>query len=321
MADNQDQIAALTQYGINTSGGDPTSGMPSNGTTPMPSQQNQDPLGLGFTGYIYDPTPVVNDDYDPDRVFADITRDKFKFYEDIYSDFEDDLLDRYGNEETVRREVDMAGEYVDESFDRTRAGANTKRMNYGVQLTPQQKYAADRLSNLNRIGAKVDTKNLSRESIDERRAQIRHSLIALGRGLADVATQGAGAASAEQQRINAANANIAAQEDASNTAAVATVAAAAIMAFSSRDFKEDIVPAPSKEMHDLVLATPINTFVYKDDDKRQVFIGPIAEDSPDQITTADKRMVNLYNMVGALFAAVQHQAAEIERLKTKGAES
>jgi hypothetical protein len=45
------------------------------------------------------------------------------------------------------------------------------------------------------------------------------------------------------------------------------------------------------------------------------YIGVIAEDAPDEITTEDKKMINVYNTIGLLMGAVQDLSEQVRKLK------
>lgn len=88
---------------------------------------------------------------------------------------------------------------------------------------------------------------------------------------------------------------------------------AAIIA-SSRDFKNSIKPNETDSVG-LIKNLEIVNFKYNGDNKERV--GVIAEDSPDAITTPDKKGLDIVNMFGVILDAIQKLTLRIETIEAR----
>lgn len=88
--------------------------------------------------------------------------------------------------------------------------------------------------------------------------------------------------------------------------------------FSSRSFKEEIKDSDVNSI-DLIKGLHIVTYKYKQEINKEdkTHIGIIAEDSPDIITTKDKKMIELGDICGVLLDANKKLIARIEKLEKK----
>jgi hypothetical protein len=86
---------------------------------------------------------------------------------------------------------------------------------------------------------------------------------------------------------------------------------------SSRDFKENIESYKASKALDILSQIELVQFDYKEDMEMPAgkYIGVIAEDAPDEITTEDKKMINVYNTIGLLMGAVQDLSEQVRKLK------
>lgn len=81
---------------------------------------------------------------------------------------------------------------------------------------------------------------------------------------------------------------------------------------SSRDFKEKIEPYTG-DVLDMVENTPIYTWYYKGDD--QMHVGPVTEEAPEIIVSADGKALVSINYMGFMFAAIKALNAKVARLE------
>ena len=99
--------------------------------------------------------------------------------------------------------------------------------------------------------------------------------------------------------------------------AAGTIGAAAMFA-SSRDYKENITDN-LVDSEELLRGVTIKNFDYKPemgmDDKR--YVGVIAEDAPDILTTKDKKNFDLYSAVGILMDANKKLIARVDELERR----
>ena len=93
-----------------------------------------------------------------------------------------------------------------------------------------------------------------------------------------------------------------------------TLGGAAILTYSSKKFKKDISEFSDKEALEMVKDVNPVTYRYKGENPESPkYIGLIAEQAPDAITTPDKQMINLSNQVGLVTAAVKALAKKTGR--------
>ena len=91
----------------------------------------------------------------------------------------------------------------------------------------------------------------------------------------------------------------------------------AALGMSSRDYKENIEGFDATKALDILSQVDLVQFDYKEDMDMPAgkYIGVIAEDAPDEITTEDKKMMNMYNTIGLLMGAVQDLSEQVRKLK------
>ncbi|MFC1799843.1 tail fiber domain-containing protein [Candidatus Eisenbacteria bacterium] len=90
--------------------------------------------------------------------------------------------------------------------------------------------------------------------------------------------------------------------------------------FSSREFKSDIRELQPREYRQIledVRRTEVVRYRYREDENRTEHIGVIAEDAPEDITTPDRKAVELADYSAFLLAAVKAQQEQIEALETQ----
>lgn len=93
-----------------------------------------------------------------------------------------------------------------------------------------------------------------------------------------------------------------------------------LLGLSSREFKENISKLKSKDYTSAlnkVRKTDVNTYRYKGDGASH--IGVIAEESPDEITTSNKKMINIPDYLGLLLAATKALDKKLIRMEKRNA--
>lgn len=87
--------------------------------------------------------------------------------------------------------------------------------------------------------------------------------------------------------------------------------------YSSREFKSDLSPLSASDKQRLfqdIIRAPIYAYRYKSDPEGKPHLGPVAEQAPESVTSADKANLSLTDTIAALTAALQHLNAEQEAL-------
>ena len=117
---------------------------------------------------------------DPDKVFANITRQDYLDYVKNYRDFEEDLLDRAQNDTSL---IDAAYENAENAQGLMAGVANRNASRYGVDLTPAQKREQARgLTRANSLGL-AQSVNDARIAQREANQTALADLINIGQGV------------------------------------------------------------------------------------------------------------------------------------------
>lgn len=108
-------------------------------------------IGIGSYGYGYGPygpygrggdyvnqLPAVSD---PDKAYAEITRNEYIDYVNNYRDFEEELLERAQNDTSL---IDAARENATNAQGLMAGVADRNAARYGVNLTPAQRQQQER---------------------------------------------------------------------------------------------------------------------------------------------------------------------------------
>jgi len=89
--------------------------------------------------------------------------------------------------------------------------------------------------------------------------------------------------------------------------------------FSSKEFKKDITEISEKEENDIfkkMKDSPLFHYRYKfEDDEVTPHIGLITEESPNEVTLFNNKMVGLYEYIAALHATVKVLSKKIEKME------
>jgi phage minor structural protein len=94
-----------------------------------------------------------------------------------------------------------------------------------------------------------------------------------------------------------------------------------LVKMSTRDSKANIEDANLKQMQSAFDDMSLVTFNYKNEDGSprddELKVGFIAEDSPDLITSKDKKQISLDNIIGVMVGALKFQQQRIDQLEIK----
>jgi len=87
--------------------------------------------------------------------------------------------------------------------------------------------------------------------------------------------------------------------------------------YSSREFKADLMPLTAQDKQVLLQelrGTPLYAYRYKSSPQGKPHLGPVAEQAPEAVVSADRANLSLTDSVAALTAALQYLNAEQEDL-------
>lgn len=186
------------------------------------------PAGIGMygSGDYVSRLPSVSD---PDKAFAEITRNEYMDYVENYQPFEQELLERAQNDTSL---IDDARTNAENAQGLMAGIANRNAERYGVNLTPVQRQQQERgLARANNLGlaqsvndARIAQKELNQAAIGD--------LINIGQGVnRSSLSQMQGVAQSATQRKNAYDQAKAASK-AQTYSTIGGLASAAIFAFA-----------------------------------------------------------------------------------------
>lgn len=179
-------------------------------------------LGLGETSAI----PNVTD---PEKTYADITRNEYMDFLRDYGDFEKDLITKAQSDTSL---IDAAKEdsVAAEGLASGMASRNAQR--FGVQLTPaqrqQQSAGLQRANTLGSIQAVSDARIAQRESSQ----RLLSDLINIGQGVNRASQSQLGSAAGNASQRQQAYRNAKAQSQAQTYSTIGGLASAAIIALA-----------------------------------------------------------------------------------------
>lgn len=209
---------------------------------PAPPTKNA-PGGLGSTVYRgrggrgqgsgiyqnYGSTANLPTVSDPDKTFAQITRNEYLDYVNNYRDFEEQLIEQAQNDTSL---IDQAREDVSVAQGIAKGVSDRNRQRYGASLTPAQLQQRDaRLQRANTLGG-IQSVNDARLAQREANTRLLGDLINIGQGVNRSSLDQMGSAAADAtQRKNAYQA-AKAQSKAQTYSTIGSLGAMAIMAFA-----------------------------------------------------------------------------------------
>lgn len=162
---------------------------------------------MNSTGYPYGPrgmpgggqqTPTVDQqafDYgniDPSQAFqgkqgasdlmGQLTRAQWQDWKTRFSPYVDELIGEATDPEAGQNAATEAREAVGSAFDASRGLRDSNQASFGIQLTPEQRKAQDRIHNVTQAAAEVSAGNEARVSAQDR----QKAIMAGGAGLSMV---------------------------------------------------------------------------------------------------------------------------------------
>lgn len=170
--------------------------------------------------------PTVDD---PDKTYAQITRNEYLDYVNNYRDFEEQLIEQAQNDTSL---IDQAREDISVAQGIAKGVSDRNRQRYGASLTPAQLQQRDaRLQRANTLGG-IQAVNDARIAQREANTRLLGDLINIGQGVNRSSLDQMGSAAADAtQRKNAYQA-AKAQSKAQTYSTIGSLGAMAIMAFA-----------------------------------------------------------------------------------------
>jgi hypothetical protein len=166
---------------------------------------------------------------DPEKAYANLTRQEYLDYVQNYRKFEEQLINKA---QTDRSLIDQARKDVGVASTLTQGVATRNAQRYGVALTPaqiqQQELQLQRANTLGGIQAVNDAKLAQRES----NTALLSDLINIGQGVNRASQQQLGSAAADATARRNAYTQAKAQSKANTYSTIGSLASAAILAFS-----------------------------------------------------------------------------------------
>ncbi len=210
------------------------------------------------------------------------------------------------------------------SFDAARGTSTRALQRYGLTQTSEAQAANERDDALSSTLATVQGMNATREAFNTEQTGNLQFLANLGRSGLQSSTDTLSALSGVATSRNNANMQADANAEAQNQQTAAAIASMALMFFCSRDVKDVHATVDGGRAMDLVNATPIYAFSYRPDappetraHRGEVMLGPVIEETPGAMVSADGKHLNLFNAVGLLFAAVQSLSKQVADMQSQ----
>jgi len=182
-----------------------------------------------YSNYNYSSTAALPNVSDPEKAYAQITRQQYMDYVQNYRSFEEEMLEKAQTDTSL---IDQAREDSAAAQGLMTGVANRNAARYGVQLTPaQQQEQARQLQRASTLGS-VDAINNSRIAQSEANQALLADLVNIGQGVnRSSLNQLSSAANNHTQRENAYRQASAASK-AQTYSTIGSLGAAAIFAFA-----------------------------------------------------------------------------------------
>jgi len=180
----------------------------------------------GYAGTTGNSLPVVSD---PERAYADMTRQEYLDYIQNYRGFEEQLLQKAQTDTSL---IDQAREDVQVAQGLTAGIAERNAQRYGAALTPAQRQQQQlQLQRANTLGG-VQSINDARLAQRESNTQLLSDLINIGQGVNRSSQSQLGSAAADATARKNAYTQAKAASKAQTYSTIGSLGAAAILAFA-----------------------------------------------------------------------------------------
>ena len=187
---------------------------------------NRGVAGTGTPGYNAGQLPTVTD---PEKAYADMTRQQYLDFVNNYGQFEKDLIDKAQNDTSL---IDQAREDVAMTQGVAQGIADRNASRYGAYVTPAMRQQQERtLQRQNTLGG-INQINNAKLAQKQQNTQLLGDLINIGQGLNRSSMDQLGGAAAQAANRNSAYEQAKAANKANTYSTLGSLGAMAIMAFA-----------------------------------------------------------------------------------------
>lgn len=187
---------------------------------------NRGVTGTGTPGYNAGQLPTVTD---PEKAYADMTRQQYMDFVKNYGGFEQDLIDKAQNDTSL---IDQAREDVSMTQGIAQGIADRNASRYGANITPAMRQQQERtLQRQNTLGG-INQINNAKYAQKQQNTALLGDLINIGQGLNRSSMDQLGGAAAQAANRNSAYDQAKAANKANTYSTLGSLGAMAIMAFA-----------------------------------------------------------------------------------------
>ena len=187
---------------------------------------NRGVAGTGTPGYNAGQLPTVTD---PEKAYADMTRQQYMDFVKNYGGFEQDLIDKAQNDTSL---IDQAREDVSMTQGIAQGIADRNASRYGANITPAMRQQQERtLQRQNTLGG-INQINNAKYAQKQQNTALLGDLINIGQGLNRSSMDQLGGAAAQAANRNSAYDQAKAANKANTYSTLGSLGAMAIMAFA-----------------------------------------------------------------------------------------
>lgn len=187
---------------------------------------NRGVAGTGTPGYNAGQLPTVTD---PEKAYADMTRQQYLDFVNNYGGFEADLIDKAQNDTSL---IDQAREDVSMTQGVAQGIADRNASRYGANITPAMRQQQQRtLQRQNTLGG-INQINNAKYAQKQQNTALLGDLINIGQGLNRSSMDQLGGAAAQAANRNSAYEQAKAANKANTYSTLGSLGAMAIMAFA-----------------------------------------------------------------------------------------
>ena len=187
---------------------------------------NRGVAGTGTPGYNAGQLPTVTD---PEKAYADMTRQQYLDFVNNYGGFEADLIDKAQNDTSL---IDQARKDVSMTQGIAQGIADRNASRYGANITPAMRQQQERtLQRQNTLGG-INQINNAKYAQKQQNTALLGDLINIGQGLNRSSMDQLGGAAAQAANRNSAYDQAKAANKANTYSTLGSLGAMAIMAFA-----------------------------------------------------------------------------------------